>query len=91
MSGDRTQRVKERAHRIWEEAGRPHGTDAEHWAQAEREIEAEDAAEEPAPAAAKPKAKRQPKPKTDEAGDLFGKSESAPKKPRKAAVRKSKD
>ena len=91
MSEDRIQRVRERAHRVWEEAGRQLGTDAEHWAQAEREIEAEDASDEPAPAAAKPKASRQAKPKTDEAGDLFGKSVSSPKKPRKAAGRKAKD
>jgi hypothetical protein len=33
--------VRERAHLIWEREGRPDGRDAEHWAQAEREIDNE--------------------------------------------------
>jgi hypothetical protein len=32
------QRILERAHQIWEEEGRPHGRDQEHWRQAEQEI-----------------------------------------------------
>lgn len=31
-------KVKIRAHQIWEEEGRPHGRDHDHWLQAEREI-----------------------------------------------------
>ena len=30
-------RTVARAHQIWEEAGHPHGQDAQHWQQAERE------------------------------------------------------
>jgi hypothetical protein len=37
---DRENRIKRRAHEIWEREGRPHGRDAEHWRQAEREIDA---------------------------------------------------
>jgi hypothetical protein len=33
------QRIRERAHQIWEAKGRPEGQDAEHWAQARDEVE----------------------------------------------------
>lgn len=33
--------IKERAYHIWENEGRPHGRDREHWERASREIEAE--------------------------------------------------
>ncbi|WP_371832281.1 DUF2934 domain-containing protein [Paracoccus benzoatiresistens] len=39
------QKVRERAHALWEQAGRPHGQGAEHWSQAEREIAAEEDAQ----------------------------------------------
>ena len=42
MNEDHLQKVRERAHALWERAGRPHGQDAEHWAQAEREVAAEE-------------------------------------------------
>jgi hypothetical protein len=32
--------VRERAYRIWETEGKPHGRDLEHWLQAEREVSA---------------------------------------------------
>lgn len=41
MNEDLHQKVRQRAHALWEQAGRPHGQDAEHWVQAEREIAAE--------------------------------------------------
>ena len=44
MMKDRTRRIEERAHSLWEMEGRPHGRDAQHWQQAEREIDTEDAA-----------------------------------------------
>lgn len=34
-------RVRERAYLLWEGAGRPHGTENDHWLQAAREIDAE--------------------------------------------------
>jgi hypothetical protein len=63
MSDDRQHRIRQRAHAIWESHGHPHGSDREHWEQATREIDAEDAAakKKPAPAAAKPKAAAAPK------------------------------
>lgn len=36
------QRIRERAYRIWEEAGRPEGKAVEHWLQAEAEIASEE-------------------------------------------------
>jgi hypothetical protein len=35
------ERVRQRAHEIWEEAGKPDGQHDAHWEQARREIEAE--------------------------------------------------
>ena len=32
------QRIRERAHEIWIEAGRPEGKDQEHWRRARKEI-----------------------------------------------------
>ncbi|MBP0447686.1 DUF2934 domain-containing protein [Roseomonas sp. SSH11] len=40
MSDDH--RIRERAHQIWEQAGRPDGQHESHWAQAEREVAATD-------------------------------------------------
>jgi hypothetical protein len=38
---DRVEQIRQRAHAIWEREGRPHGRDAEHWRQAEAELDAE--------------------------------------------------
>jgi hypothetical protein len=35
---DREQKIKSRAHAIWEEQGKPHGQHDEHWLQAERDV-----------------------------------------------------
>jgi hypothetical protein len=43
MQSDKQAKIRERAHKIWLDEGRVEGKDAEHWHQAEREIEAEDA------------------------------------------------
>ncbi len=37
---DRADRIRRRAYEIWEEQGRPHGRDQEHWLQAEAELNA---------------------------------------------------
>jgi Protein of unknown function (DUF2934) len=44
---DREERIRERAHQIWEREGRPVGKDSEHWERACREIDAEDAHPKP--------------------------------------------
>ncbi|MGN6584819.1 MAG: DUF2934 domain-containing protein [Rhizobiaceae bacterium] len=38
---DKEERIRRRAHEIWEQEGRPHGRDREHWEKAAREIEGE--------------------------------------------------
>lgn len=38
MSDDRIDRIRRRAHAIWDREGRPDGRDAEHWSRAEAEI-----------------------------------------------------
>ncbi len=58
MSDDKHHRIRQRAHAIWENQGRPHGQDREHWDRASKEIDAEDASKKkPTKAAAAPKAK----------------------------------
>jgi hypothetical protein len=42
------EKIRARAHQIWEREGRPEGRDEQHWAQAEHEIANEEAAAEAA-------------------------------------------
>lgn len=44
---ERERRVRERAHRKWEEEGRPESRAEQHWRDAEREVAAEEAGERP--------------------------------------------
>ena len=54
MTDARREWISKRAYSIWEETGRPHGHDGEHWAQAVREREEfERLAPEARPATAK--------------------------------------
>ncbi|TIV00661.1 MAG: DUF2934 domain-containing protein [Mesorhizobium sp.] len=46
---DREERIRRRAHEIWEREGRPEGREREHWDQAMQEIEAEDSEAERGP------------------------------------------
>jgi hypothetical protein len=39
---ERRRCIRERAHEIWIERGRPHGRDVEHWLAAERELGEDD-------------------------------------------------
>ena len=59
MTDDRQERIRQRAHEIWEQAGRPEGSHMEHWDRATAEIDG--AAVEPKKAAAeKPAAAAKP-------------------------------
>jgi hypothetical protein len=40
-------RIRERAHRLWEEESRPDGREREHWAEAERQVVLEQGMGEP--------------------------------------------
>lgn len=42
MNDQREQRIRERAHQIWEREGRPDGQEQSHWERASREIDEED-------------------------------------------------
>ena len=44
MMPDLTEKIRKRAHLIWERQGRPHGRAEQHWEQAVHEIENEEAA-----------------------------------------------
>ncbi len=47
MATDRQERIRRKAHQIWDRSGRPDGHHDEHWRQATAEIEQEDAAPRP--------------------------------------------
>jgi hypothetical protein len=55
---DRDKRIRDRAYQIWQEEGRPDGKSAEHWEQARRMIEQEEASPGKRAKAAKPPVKR---------------------------------
>ncbi|TPI12722.1 DUF2934 domain-containing protein [Mesorhizobium sp. B4-1-3] len=60
MTDDRHERIRQRAHEIWEQAGRPEGAHLDHWDRATAEIDAAGKAKSPKKTAAKaekPKAK----------------------------------
>jgi hypothetical protein len=42
MGQDWDDRIRKRAHEIWEQEGRPHGKEREHWERAERDVGAGD-------------------------------------------------
>ena len=42
MEDNREARIRERAHAIWEEEGRPEGQEREHWERAAAEVDAEE-------------------------------------------------
>ncbi len=73
-------RIRERAHLIWEREGRPIGRELAHWEQAAAELSAEDAAA--AAPAKKPRAPRKPRAEAAE-GD------AAPAPKRRAAKPKA--
>ena len=42
MSTERDERIRVRAHELWEREGRPDGKEQDHWLEASRQIEAEE-------------------------------------------------
>jgi len=50
-----TEKIRVRAHQLWEEAGRPNGNDVEHWLRAEKELLLNSAAAAPLTDAAQTK------------------------------------
>jgi hypothetical protein len=39
---NREERIRNKAYELWEQAGKPEGREADHWAEAERQVDAED-------------------------------------------------
>ncbi|WP_352541121.1 MULTISPECIES: DUF2934 domain-containing protein [unclassified Mesorhizobium] len=68
---DRQERIRQRAHAIWEQAGRPDGAHQQHWDQATAEIDAETAAPETA---------SRPKPKARHLGRPPARTEAKPRR-----------
>lgn len=62
---DREERIRRRAHEIWEREGRPHGREQEHWDQAVQEIEAEGSETERGPVEPDPVVDVGSEPRTD--------------------------
>ncbi|TIM20362.1 MAG: DUF2934 domain-containing protein [Mesorhizobium sp.] len=67
MTDNRQERIRRRAHAIWERAGRPDGAHQQHWDQAAAEIDGEESRPKAklakSPAAAKDTKPRDNKPK----------------------------
>ncbi|AEH89617.1 DUF2934 domain-containing protein [Mesorhizobium opportunistum] len=82
MADDRQERIRNRAHQIWQQEGQPAGQDERHWHQAAADVDAEDASlvtRKPAKkAAGADKAKASPK---------EAKSAKKPSKPKKASAK----
>jgi len=78
VTDDRHERIRQRAHEIWEQAGRPEGAHMEHWDQAAAEIDA----------AGKPKTKTPKKAAADK--PKAAKAEKPAKAPAKAKAAKPK-
>jgi len=88
MADDRQERIRNRAHQIWQEEGQPAGHHERHWHQAAADVDREDATGKPAKKPAKKaavagKAKAEPK----EAQGKVAKAAKKPSKPKKAAAK----
>jgi hypothetical protein len=79
MADDRQNRIRQRAHEIWEREGRPQGAHERHWQQAESEIATEGKAGKKPAAARKPAAAKAAKPAA--AGPGPAKTTATPAKP----------
>ena len=65
-TSDREERIRQRAHRLWEEAGRPEGAAQDHWERAAQDLDREDAEIQRAGAAGeKPGVKTGPTPESE--------------------------
>ncbi|MEI9411448.1 DUF2934 domain-containing protein [Mesorhizobium salmacidum] len=77
MADDRQERIRNRAHQIWQEEGQPAGDHERHWHQAAADVDREDAG--------KPSADKKPAKKASGAGKT-----KTPPKDEKAAAKASK-
>jgi len=54
MDQDHQERIRQRAHEIWESEGRPEGRDTDHWSRAQEELKNEMGEDQPAQDEAEP-------------------------------------
>jgi hypothetical protein len=62
-------RIRERAHRLWEQEGQPEGRDREHWAEAERQVMLEQGMGEPVNLTPESPQGRRPEPQPEPPAD----------------------
>lgn len=90
MASDIEERIRARAHAIWEEEGRPDGRAEEHWARATREVEvgltAEAAEKTDASAARKPSVRKPGGKKAEPTPDAEASPARKPAASRKSAA-----
>ncbi|MCF6100145.1 DUF2934 domain-containing protein [Mesorhizobium muleiense] len=77
MTDNRQERIRRRAHAIWEQAGRPDGAHQQHWDQAAAEI---DGGGESGPKAKTARPKAPARPKEPAAGKLTSSKTARPRK-----------
>ena len=83
MTDDRQERIRHRAHQIWQEEGQPAGQHERHWHQATADVDREDASGKSS-AAKKPAKKSADKAK---AAPKEAKAAKKPSKPKKATAK----
>ncbi|WP_214474110.1 DUF2934 domain-containing protein [Mesorhizobium sp. dw_380] len=83
MADDRQERIRNRAHQIWQEEGQPAGQHERHWHQAAADIDRETAGKPAAAKKASGAAKAKPAPKEQKAAAKASKPTTS--KPKKAA------
>ena len=95
MTPDREERIRQRAHELWERDGRPHGRHDDHWQQAREEIEAEALQMDSMkgvsadPAQDSPAPKRRGRPVKSDAPEIA--ADVAPSAPKRRSPRKATD
>lgn len=83
MPDEREQKIRAKAYELWEAAGRPEGRETDHWAEAERLVDAEGSS---TAAPAKPRKPRRKTAAGVETPPLD--SNMAPQKPRRTASKR---
>jgi len=83
MADDRQERIRNRAHQIWQEEGQPAGHHERHWHQAAADIDREDAGKPSAAKKASVASKAKAAPKEEKAAAKASKPKVS--KPKKAA------
>ena len=83
MADDRQERIRNRAHQIWQEEGQPAGHHERHWHQAAADVDREDAGKPSVAKKASGASKAKATPKEEKAAAKTSKPKTS--KPKKAA------